>query len=137
MDELPPEAYADARDRGRLVVPLRGYFAPSSTDGAEDKLLHVNAFARLEQSIASACHGLPGTVTGRPFLLEPKRPADGRWIASVIELLDAPAPAFVGLDELTPTWWQGTVGAPRAERTLRAAGTVIGYVVQDEDSAPS
>ena len=119
------------------MVPLRGYFAPPSADEAEDTLLHVNAFARLEQSIASACHGLPGAVTGRPILLEHERPVDGRWIASVIELLDAPAPALVGLDELTPTWWQGAVGAPRAERALRAAGTVIGYVVQKEDSAPS
>ena len=130
MDELPPEAYADARDRRRLPQPLRGYFGPPDAEGIESALLRVNAFTSLEQSVASACHGLPGTVVDQPFRFERERSADGQLIACVLELVEAPDPATLGLSELAPTWWQGTVGAPRAEQALRAHGTLIGYVLQ-------
>ena len=134
MDELPPEAYANEPARYWLELPLRGFFAPP--DGADDTgaLLRVNQFRDVDRSIASACTGLPGTVPDRPFVLSARQPADGVWIASVVELATAPKPARVGLERLTPTWWQGVVGASRAEIALRADGEPIGFVVQVESA---
>ena len=133
MDDLPPEAYDVEAGRHRLAVPLRGFFAPPAAGETEDEgaMLRANSFSDLGQSIASACTGLPGVVPDRRIALSPQRPADGTWIASVRELVKPPDPATVGLETLGAVWWQGVVGAERAEIALRAGGELLGFVVQD------
>ena len=134
-----PRSRTPTEQEARRLAPavhLHGYFEHGESD---DEVLgrffvRVNAFGDVQHSIDVARREL-AAADGQRLELVARRPARARCIAVSVELTTSPKPALVGLERLGPTWWQGTVGAPRAEIALREKGTIIGYVVRA--SAPT